>query len=98
LRQSISGHGQSRQGGQGHRTRASASASATSSSTSLGFKETDSDAGSQKGGNRSSFMRFMKGRSSEDDGIGGESLLQISTTSSFIPLPCASIRLTDTNL
>jgi son of sevenless-like protein len=80
LRQSISGHGhgQSRQGGQGHKTRASASASATSSSTSLGFKETDSDTGSQKGGNRSSFMRFMKGRSSEDDGIGGESGLLLS--------------------
>jgi son of sevenless-like protein len=67
LRQSISGHGQSR----GHRTQPSASA--TSSSTSLGYKETDSDAGSQKG-NRSSFMRFMKGRSSEDDGIGGDFL------------------------
>lgn len=72
LRQSVSGRG--------HRTRASASA--TSSSTSLGFKETDSDAGSQKGGNRSSFMRFMKGRSSEDDGIGGE---WISSLASFSP-------------
>ena len=83
LRQSISGHGHSR-GGQGHRTRASASA--TSSSTSLGFKETDSDAGSQKGGNRSSFMRFMKGRSSEDDGIGGESL-SARFTNDLIPSP-----------
>ena len=73
LRQSVSGHGHgSSRGGGGHKTRGSASA--TSSSTSLGFKETDSDAGSQKGGNRSSFMRFMKGRSSEDDGIGGESV------------------------
>ena len=71
LRQSISG----RQGGQGHRTHPSASAS--TSSTILGYKEGDSDAGSQKG-NRSSFMRFMKGRSSEDDGIGGESSITLN--------------------
>jgi son of sevenless-like protein len=73
LRQSISGHGHSQsRHGHGHRTNPSASAS--TSSTSLGFKETDSDGGSQKAGNRSSFMRFMRGRSSEDDGIGGEPL------------------------
>lgn len=58
LRQSISGKG----------TRTNRAASATSSSTSLAFKDTESESGSQKGTNRSSFMRFMKGRSSEDDG------------------------------
>lgn len=50
----------------GHRGQRSMSA--TSSSTSLAFRDTESDSGSQKGNNRSSFMRFMKGRNSEDDG------------------------------
>jgi son of sevenless-like protein len=58
LRKSISGRA-----GRTHRT-----ASAASSSTSLAFKDTESESGSTKGTNRSSFMRFMKGRSSEDDG------------------------------
>lgn len=53
-------------GSSGHR--AQRSMSATSSSTSLAYKDTESDSGSQKGNNRSSFMRFMKGRTSEDDG------------------------------
>ena len=39
--------------------------SATSSTTSLGYQQTESDSGSHKG-NRSSFMRFMRGRSSSD--------------------------------
>lgn len=52
--------------------RAQRSMSATSSSTSLAYKDTESETGSQKGTNRSSFMRFMKGRGSEDDG-GSES-------------------------
>ena len=51
----------------GHQ-RAQRSMSATSSSTSLAYKDTESESGSQKGTNRSSFMRFMKGRGSEDDG------------------------------
>lgn len=55
-------------GGAGASNRAQRSMSATSSSTSLAYKDTESDSGSQKGNNRSSFMRFMKGRNSEDDG------------------------------
>jgi len=70
LRQSISGRGN-----RTHR----ATTSATSSSTSLAFKDTESESGSQKGNNRSSFMRFMKGRSSEDDGSESLSLLMSRT-------------------
>jgi len=81
LRQSISGHGQG-QSRFGHGHGKQPSASATSSSTSLVFKDTESDSGSQKG-NRSSFMRFMKGRSSEDDG-GSESFSTL-LYHSFLP-------------
>lgn len=79
LRQSISGHGQG-QTRFGHGKQPSASA--TSSSTSLVFKDTESDSGSQKG-NRSSFMRFMKGRSSDDD--GGSESSSILLYHSFLP-------------
>ena len=43
--------------------------SPTSSSTSLAYQQTESDSGSNKG-NRSSFMRFMRGRSNSDTDDG----------------------------
>lgn len=68
LRLSASGS-QTSLPGPGQPAKAKGEISATSSSTSLAYQQTESDSGSTKG-NRSSFMKFMRGRSSSetDDG------------------------------